>query len=115
MHYQYLKNFLTDRIRQNDRYIPAMILYLLKNDGIGSKEDIAKLLFIFDFRYSLKEYEVIVEKFASTLLEEYHLIEKTGNNYKLLTWPLKEDEINDIIKRCSKISNGFFTNLELQY
>jgi len=112
MHYQHLKNFITNKIRQNDIFVPAMILYLVKNDGQGEKEDIAKLIYIFDYQHSISHYETIVEKFTSVLLDEYHIIEKSGEHYSLRTWPLNQDEINDIIRICSKVSNGFFKNLK---
>lgn len=110
MHYQYLKNFMTDRVRQNDIFIPAMILFLVRNDGWGTKEQIARLIYIFDYKQDLPYYETIVEKFSAVLLEDYNIITKEKNKYILRTWPLSDSEINDIVARCSRVANGFFSS-----
>ncbi len=112
MHYQHLKNFITERVRQNDIFVPAMILFLVKNKGEGDTKQIARLIYIFDYKHELAYYESIVDKFAAVLLSEYNIITKEKESYKLLTWPLSDSQINDIIKRCSKVSNGFFSNIE---
>ena len=112
MHYQHLKNFLQYTVRENDLYLPAMILYLVRNHGKGKKEEIAKLFAIFHGKYSLQEYELIVEKFAAKILEEYHLIYREGETYQLHTWPLKPEEINAIAYQCSQASNGFFSHTQ---
>ncbi len=108
MHYQHLKNFLQYRVRENDTYLPAMIIFLIRNHGKGCKEEIAKLYAIFENKYSLQEYEIIVDKFAAKILEDYHLIYREGSCYKLHTWPLKPEEISAIAYECSQVSNGFF-------
>ena len=112
MHYQHLTNFISSRIRSNDIFVPAMILFLIKNDGWGTKEQIARLIYIFEYKHDLKHYETIVEKFASVILEDYSIIKKEDDIYKLRTWPLNHNEINDITKQCLKVSNGFFSNIQ---
>ncbi len=111
MHYQHLTNFITNSVRKNDIYIPSMILFLVKNGGIGTKEQIAKLIYIFENRHSLEDYETIVSKFSATILNDYHVIKIEKDTYRLQMWPLNNQEIESIITQCSKISNGFFTNL----
>lgn len=111
MNYQLLKNYITTKVKAKDVYVPAMILFLIKNDGHGTKEQIARLIYIFDFKHELDYYDTIVEKFASVILEDYGIVRKEDDTYYLRTWPLKEDEVDDIIKQCSKVSNGFFSNL----
>ena len=115
MHYQHLKNFITNRIRKNDIFVPAMILFLIKNDGEGTKEQIARLIYIFEYKYELEHYETIVDKFASVILEDYSIVTREGDIYKLRTWPLNSEEIKDISAQCLKISNGFFTNIQTDY
>jgi len=110
MHYQHLKNFITERLRQNDIFVPAMIVFLVKNDGWGTKEQIARLIYIFDYKQDLAYYETIVEKFSAVLLEEYNIVKKEEDRYTLRTWPLSDSEINDIVRHCSKVSNGFFAS-----
>jgi hypothetical protein len=112
MHYQHLKNFISQRIRKNDIFVPAMILYLVRNDGEGTIKAISRLLYIFEYKHSLEHYETIVEKFTGVMLEEYNIVKRDDNIYKLHTWPLNEDEINDIVLECSKVANGFFKNLQ---
>jgi len=115
MHYQHLKNFITNRIRKNDIFVPAMILFLIKNGGEGTKEQIARLIYIFEYKHELEHYETIVDKFASVILEDYSIVTREGDVYKLRTWPLNSEEIKDISAQCLKISNGFFTNIQTDY
>ncbi len=114
MHFQHLKNFIENRLRKDDIYIPGTIFYLVKNEGVGSKEEIARLIYIFEYKHSLEYYEKIVDQFASTLLEDYNLLIKEDDNYKLITWPLKKSEVDEIISLCYKKSNGFFKNLQIK-
>jgi len=111
MNYQHLANFISSRVRENDTYVPAMILFLVKNDGWGTKEQIARLIYIFEYKHELEHYETIVDKFASVILEDYSIIKKEDDIYKLRTWPLNQKEINNISKQCSAVANGFFSNL----
>ncbi len=110
MNYQHLKNFMTERVRQNDIFVPAMILFLVRNDGWGTKEQIARLIYIFDYKQDLAYYETIVEKFSAVLLEDYNIVTKEEDKYMLRTWPLSDSEINDIVARCSRVANGFFSS-----
>jgi len=112
MHYQHLKNFITQRVRQNDIFIPAMILFLVRNDGWGTKEQIARLVYIFEYKQDLAHYETIVEKFSAVLLQEYNIVRQEEDKYKLIAWPLSREQINDITLHCSKISNGFFSTTQ---
>ncbi len=111
MHYQHLSNFIHNRIRKNDTFVPGMILYLVKNDGKGTKEQISRLLYILDFKHELSQYDIIVEKFAATLLKEYNIIYEKNNTYYLNTWPLNEHQIYEITKACMIISNGLFSHI----
>ncbi len=112
MHYQYLNNFISNRIRENDIFVPAMILFLVKNGGWGTKEQISRLIYIFEYKHDLAHYETIVDKFASVILEDYDVIKKEDDIYKLKAWPLDQKQINEISKQCLKISNGFFSNFQ---
>ena len=111
MHYQHLTNFISTRIRTNDIYVPSMLTFLVKNGGWGTKEQIAKLIYIFEHKHDLEHYETIVDKFASVILEDYNIIVKEEDAYKLTTWPLTDEDIEKISLQCLKVSNGFFTNL----
>lgn len=111
MHYQHLTNFISTRIRTNDIYVPSMLTFLVKNGGWGTKEQIAKLIYIFEHKHDLAHYETIVDKFASVILEDYNIIVKEDDAYKLTTWPLKKEDIDKISLQCMKVSNGFFTNI----
>ena len=111
MHYQHLSNFIKTRIRKNDTFIPGMILFLVKNNGKGTKEQISRLLYIFDFKHELSHYDTIVEKFAATLLKEYNIIYEENDIYHLITWPLNDSQIFEITKECMMISNGLFSHI----
>lgn len=87
-----------------------MILFLVRNDGWGTKEQIARLIYIFDYKHELAYYETIVEKFSAVLLEDYNIVIKEDEKYMLRTWPLSDSEINDIVARCSRVANGFFSS-----
>ncbi len=93
MNYQHLKNFIENSLRRDDLFVPSVIFYLVKNGGVGTKEEIARLIYIFEYKHSLEYYEKIVDQFASTILEDYNLLIKDGDNYKLITWPLNKNEI----------------------
>ncbi len=113
MHFQILQNFIQNRLRQNDIFVPAMILYLVKNGGKGSLEQISRLIYIFDFKRELSDYDLIVKNFCAVMLKEYNIIEEpVEGEYKLKTWPLSESEIEETIKACMRISNGFFSHLQ---
>jgi hypothetical protein len=111
MNYQHLTNFIQNHTRNNDIFVPAMLTFLIKNGGWGTKEQIARLIYIFEYKHDLSHYETIVEKFASVILEEYNVIVREDDIYKLRTWPLTDDEIHDLSIQCIKVSNGFFSNL----
>jgi hypothetical protein len=111
MNYQHLSNFIQNHTRSNDIFVPAMLTFLIKNGGWGTKEQIARLIYIFEYKHDLNHYETIVEKFASVILEEYNVIVREDDIYKLRTWPLTDDEIHDLSIQCIKVSNGFFSNL----
>ncbi len=113
MHFQILSNFIQKRLRKNDIFVPAMLVYLVKNGGKGNVEQISRLLYIFDFRHELPYYDTIVKNFCAVMLKEYNIIEEVKKGeYRLKTWPLSEPEIEQIIKECMQISNGFFSHLK---
>ena len=109
-----LENFISKKIRKGDLYVPSAILLLLKNNGKASIIQIAKLLYIFENKYSLQKYEYIVKNLVSTILTEYSIVTKKDDLLILNSWPLKEEEIDRLIKMCYRVSNGFFRNLPHQ-
>ena len=76
MHYQVLKNFITDRVRKNDIFVPATILFLVKNEGKGTKQEISRLAYIFDYKFELEHYDKVIDKLAATILEDYNIIKR---------------------------------------
>ncbi len=114
MNYQVLENFLKNKVRQGDVYVPSAIFLLLKNDGEATIEQIAKLIYIFENKHDLDKYKMIVENFVIVMLNDYSLIRKKENTIKLNTWPLSQEEIDSLIHLTYKISNGFFRNLNSQ-
>lgn len=111
-HFQILSNFVNNRLRKNDIYVPSMILYLIKNGGEGTVEQISRLIYIFDFKHDLSYYDTIVKNFSAVILQEYNIVEEISDGkYRLITWPLKEHEIEEITKACMIVSNGFFSHL----
>lgn len=112
MHFQILLNFIHKRLRQNDIFIPAMILYLVKNGGRGNVGQISRLIYIFDFKRDLCDYDMIVRKFCAVMLKEYNIVEEVAEGeYRLRTWPLSEREVEETVRACMQISNGFFSHL----
>ncbi len=114
MHYQVLKNFITERVRKNDIFVPAAILFLVKNEGKGTKREISRLAYIFDYKFELEHYDTIIDKLVATILEDYNIIKRDKESYTLTTWPLKEEEIKDIVNLCAEVSNGFFSTSSYQ-
>ncbi len=102
-----LLDFVNDHIKIRDIYIPAMILFLINNKGKGTKNQIAKLIYIFEHKKSVEEYEEIVEKMAAYILKEYGIVEEK-EEYHLTEWPLKNIEYQYILKKCMYSLDGFF-------
>ncbi|HIO90448.1 MAG TPA: hypothetical protein EYG69_01625 [Campylobacterales bacterium] len=112
MNYQLLENFIKNRVRRGDIYVPATIVMMLKNGGSATVEEVARLLYIFEYKRSVKEYETIVKSFSFVLLDEYGLVTKDENNYSLKQWPLKEGEADKLVSICYEVTDGFFKNLD---
>lgn len=113
MSYQILKNFIVNRLQKRDIYVPAMILFLLKNDGWGTKEQISRLIYIFEYKYKLEHYDTVVEKMAAVILKEYNLITEEDGKYYFNEWPLKQEEIDELIKLCMEKLDGFFVQVQI--
>jgi hypothetical protein len=113
LNYQLLENFINNRIRKGDVYVPAMIVMLLKNGGKANKQEVARLIYILEFKHSLEEYEMIVENFSYTILSDYNLVVKEDERYHLTQWPLQEEEIDKLIALCYRSCDGFFKNLNM--
>ena len=109
-----LENFIKNKVRKGDVYIPATLLLLLKNGGEATVTQIAKLIYIFENKHSVQKYETIVENLVSTILEEYSLVRRDGELFILNSWPLEEKDIQKLIRLCYEVSNGFFRNLPHQ-
>jgi len=112
MNYQVLENFLKNKVRQGDVYVPSAIFFLLKSNGEATIEQISKLIYIFENKHDLEKYKMLVENFVIVMLNDYSLIRKKDDTIKLNTWPLNQEEIDSLIHLTYKISNGFFRNLE---
>jgi len=112
MNYQLLENFIKNRVRKGDIYVPSAIVMMLKNGGSATIEEVARLLYIFEYKHSIKEYETIAKSFSFVLLDEYGLIEKNEHIYTLKQWPLSEDEVAKLITLCYEVTDGFFKNLD---
>jgi len=114
MNYQVLENFLKNKVRQGDVYIPSALFLLLKNDGHATIKEIARLIYIFENKHDLEKYELLVKNFVIVMLNDYSLIRKKDDTIFLNTWPISEEEKNYLIQLTFKISNGFFRNLDSQ-
>jgi hypothetical protein len=109
-----LENFIKNKVRRGDIYIPATLFLLLKNNGRATKKQIAKLIYIFENKHSLEKYEVIVESLVAVILSEYGLLTKENELFILNTWPLKSKDVEELIRLCYEVSNGFFRNFKSQ-
>jgi len=111
---QILENFIKNKVRKGDVYIPATLLLLLKNGGEATVTQIAKLIYIFENKHSIEKYEMIVKNLVSTILEEYSLIRREDDIFILNSWPIEDKDIQNLIRLCYDVSNGFFRNLPSQ-
>jgi hypothetical protein len=84
---------------------------MIRNEGEATTKEIARLLYIFEYRYPLSHYEKIAEDFALNLLQEYNIVKCENGKYMMLSWPISESETKEIASICHKKSNGFFKNL----
>ena len=111
---QILKNFIELKIKKGDVYLPSAIVLLLKNNGKATVKQIARLIYIFENKYSLEQYETIVKNLVAVILSEYSLITVQDDTFILNVWPIKKDEVDELIKLCYQVSKGFFKNLPSQ-
>jgi hypothetical protein len=109
--YALLENFISRRVRKGDIYIPATIIMLLKNGGSASIEQVAKLIYIFEYKYSIEEYKQIAKNLSFRILSEFSLVSRVDDHYVLNQWPIDEKDIDKLILQCYQKSNGFFKNL----
>ncbi len=109
-----LENFINNKIRKGDLYVPSAIFLLLKNGGKATTSEIAKLLYIFENKHSLEKYEMIVNNMVLIILQEYSLVSVENDTVILNSWPIEKDDIEKLIKMCYKVANGFFRNLPIQ-
>ncbi len=103
-----LLEFVETFIKKSDIYVPATILFLIQNKGKGTKNQIAKLIYIFEYKKSVKEYEDIVKNMSTAILKKYDLIYEKNGEYFLKDYPLKESEYKKVLKKCMYSLNGFF-------
>ena len=109
-----LENFINTKVRKGDLYVPSALLLLLKNGGKATTLEIAKLLYIFESKHTLEKYEMIVKNMVLIILQEYSLVTVEDDTIILNSWPIKEEDIEKLIKMCYKVANGFFRNLPTQ-
>ena len=103
-----LSQFVETFIKKSDIYVPSTILFLIKNNGKGTKNQIAKLIYIFEYKKSVEEYEKIVENMSAYILKKYDIIEEKNGEYHLKEFPLEKREYEKILKKCMYSLNGFF-------
>ena len=103
-----LLEFVQKFVKKSDIYIPAAILFLINNKGKASINQIAKLIYIFEHKKSIKEYEEIVKKMVQNVLVSYDIIEVRRYGFKLKNWPIKEEKFQKIQRKCMYSLNGFF-------
>ena len=114
MDFQILKNFLTHKVRKGDIYVPSAIVLLLKNNGEATFEQLARLIYIFEYKHSVEEYLTIVKNFVSVILQEYSIAQIDGNKIILDIKSISKQEKNELLMLSYKVSNGFFKNLKSQ-
>ncbi|NPA82260.1 MAG: hypothetical protein GXO31_06595 [Epsilonproteobacteria bacterium] len=103
-----LLEFVNRFVKKSDIYVPAAILFLINNKGKATKNQIAKLIYIFEHKKSVKEYEEIVDKMVKSVLLEYDIIEIRRYGFKLKRWPIEERKLKEIQRKCMYSLNGFF-------
>ncbi len=103
-----LLEFTEKFIKKSDIYVPAAILFLIHNNARASINQIAKLIYIFEHKKSVKEYEEIVKKMVQKILAEYEIIEVRRYGFKLKKWPIEKEKFEKIRKICMYSLNGFF-------
>jgi hypothetical protein len=105
-----LKSIIEKDEIKNNLSVVSMVIFLIKNKGTGSSEQIAKLMKILEYKESIDFYKQEIETTSSQILKELDIIQEDNNVYTLTCKP-KDGDFEELIKISSKSLNGFFKNL----
>ena len=97
-HFDNIANFLSKKMRMSHIYQPAMIVALLKNQGVATVSRVAKEFLRRDTAHR-EYYEQITKRYPQQTLTKHGLIERIGNSYSLLGFDtLTELEVKELIE-----------------
>lgn len=101
--FEFLKNFLTHKMRMSHIYQPAMIRTLLESGGVADAERIAKVLLSYD-RAQIDYYVQITKNMVGKVLTRNHQIAvREKNQYSLVGFDdLSSKEIEELILECDR-------------
>ena len=99
--FERLKDFIQNRMKLQHIYQPIFIKTLLEHSGSASVTTVAKNFLQYD-NSQIEYYEHIVKTMPSRVLRKHNIIEKIGQNYRLLSpfEDLSQEEAKILIAYC---------------
>ena len=80
--FEELSHFITTKMKMRHIYQPVMLRVLLENNGVASKQDIAKVLLSHDISQH-EYYEYIVSSMVGKVLKQHSIVERAAERYSL--------------------------------
>lgn len=102
MDFETLAEFVRHRMRMSHIYQPLMLLTLLQNDGVSSREAISRTLLAHD-QSQLEYYQLITNNMVGKVLRSHDIVRKDGDTYHLNGWEsLSAEQVTTLIALCQE-------------
>ncbi len=100
--YEFLSDFLNNKMRMSHIYQPVMLIHLLENDGHSHAIDIAKSILVHD-PTQVEYYENVTKRMPGRVLRNREVVAYSNGNYSIPDFGnLSGDEIDQLIQECSR-------------
>jgi len=99
--FEFLSDFLTNRMSMSHIYQPVMLKHLLESGGQSNVTDIAKAILVHDHT-QIEYYEAITKRYPSRVLQARKITERVKNECRIAGFDdLEESEVAALIQICS--------------
>ena len=108
MNFEKLRDFITKQMRMSQIYQPVMLIELLQNGGMASRDQIAKAILSHDSS-QIEYYEhITLNMVGKVLTNNRGITERNNRDYYLKGFDnLSSTEVQDLIDLCSKKIGSF--------
>ena len=108
--FEFLYDFLANRMRMSHIYQPVMLIHLFENGGHSHAADIAKSILIHD-PTQIEYYENVTKRMPGRVLRNREVVAYSKGDYSIPDFgKLSDDEIHKLIETCSKKLDDFLQN-----